>query len=164
MTDGAMTGGSIGVWAIAIIILISMFGNGNLFGCNHGWNNCGNVGYGFGGDCVTNKNVLETLFATSTATTKQLDAISQAQTANWYNLSQKMDNMQADALRQQLQDAKNENLYLRGKIEADARYNSLQAELASIKCNMATRPPFYSCGVIPNGCNYPCSTTTTPTA
>lgn len=29
--SGAMTGGSIGVWAIAIVILLAMFGGGNGF-------------------------------------------------------------------------------------------------------------------------------------
>lgn len=165
MTDSGM--GINPIWAVAIVLLFFLFerrGFGDMFGGGHpaifnagGWGN---------NDCVTNKNVLETLFATSTANSKQLDAISQAQTANWINLKTDIADMQTNTLRDQLQDAKNENLYLRGKIEADARYNSLQAQIAAISCtlgNMPQNPKFipaggFECFVPYNSC---CPTTTT---
>lgn len=161
MTDGAMTGGSIGVWAIAIIILISMFGNGNLFGFNHGYN-CGNGNWG--NDCVTNRNLLEFGFYNMNNTNNKIEALATQNAQEFFNLRTTIDQNELNRVRDELSQTRTALAMEKQARYMDGQFAVVNAELAGIRYNMATRPPFYSCGVIPNGCNYPCSTTTTPTA
>lgn len=163
MTDGAMTGGSIGVWAIAIVILLAMFGGGNnLFGCNHGWNNCGNGGWG--NDCVTNRNLLEFGFYNMNNTNNKIEALATQNAQEFFNLRTTMDQNELNRVRDELSQTRTALAMEQQARYMDKQFAVVNAELAGIRCNMAQRPPFYASGVIPNGCNYPCSSTTTPTA
>lgn len=160
MTDGAMTGGSIGVWAIAIVILLAMFDYKRGCGCNGG-----NVAYG--NDCVTNRNLLEFGFYNMNNTNNKIEALATQNAQEFFNLRTTIDQNELNRVRDELSQARTALAMEKQARYMDGQFAFVNGELANIRCNMAQRPPFYSCGVIPNGCNYPCSTTTpttTPTA
>lgn len=165
MTDGAMTGGSIGVWAIAIVILLAMFGGGNnLFGYNR---NCGCNGANasWGNDCVTNRNLLEFGFYNMNNTNNKIEALATQNAQEFFNLRSTIDQNELNRVKDELSQTRTALAMEKQARYMDSQFASVNGELASIRCNMAVRPPFYACGVIPNGCNYPCgSATTTPAA
>lgn len=68
---------------------------------------------------------------------------------------EKIDFYAYEGLKDQLAQSRAENIALRGQIYSDAKFNALEAQLASISCNMPQRPPFYSAGGLPCASVYP---------
>lgn len=152
------------IWAVAIVLLFFLFERRGGFGDMLGGGAMPFVaGANFNNDCVNNKNLLDFGFAAANANTNQINALSQQATANWYNTNQHIDNIYQKQQEEKIFDLKMQNIQLQNQILSQGQYNSLQAQINEIACNLPKRPPFYSCGVIPTGCSYPCSSTTTTT-
>lgn len=163
MTDSTGMAGINPIWAVAIVLLFFLFERRGGFGDMFGGGAIPFMANGanFNNDCVNNKNLLEFGFAAANGATNQLNALSQQQTANWYNTNQHIDNIYQKQQEEKIFDLKMQNIQLQNQMYSQGQFNSLQAQINEIACNLPKRPPFYSCGVIPTGCNYPCTTTTT---
>lgn len=78
---------------------------------------------------------------------------------------EKIDFYAYEGLKDQLAQSRAENIALRGQIYSDAKFNTLEMQLANISCSMPKRPPFYAAGGLPCASVYPtgCGTSTTTT-
>lgn len=149
----AMTGGSIGVWAIAIIILLAMFGGGGFFGGNRfPLENMGN-------DCVTPKNNLEFGFYSMNNTNSKIDALATQNAQEFFNLRQTIDGNELSRIRDELVNTKAALAISEQGRYMDAQFERINARLNNIPIN----PPFYPAGSLNAACVYRCGTDSTTT-
>lgn len=158
--SGAMTGGSIGVWAIAIVILLAMFGGGNgFFGNHYGWNNCGNGNWG--NDCVTNRNLLEFGFYNMNNTNNKIEALATQNAQEFFNLRTTIDQNELNRVKDELSQTRTALAMEKQARYMDGQFAFVNGELANIRCNMLQKPPVYGCASFPaNGCGFPQASTT----
>ena len=155
MNEGsnAMTGGSIGVWAIAVIILLAMFGGGGFFG---GFNR---FPMGAGGDCVTPKNNLEFGFYSMNNTNSKIDALATQNAQEFFNLRQTIDGNELTRVRDELANTKMALALSEQGRYMDNQFCRINARLDGIPKS----PTFYPAGNINASCVYKCPTETTET-
>lgn len=75
-------------------------------------------------------------------------------------LGNKIDYYKYEELRDKINKAESENMFLKGQIADDHRYNALRGELADIRCNMLDKPKLYSTAYTCDGTRIPATTTT----
>lgn len=155
MNEGsnAMTGGSIGVWAIAVIILLAMFGGGGFFG---GFNR---FPMGAGGDCVTPKNNLEFGFYSMNNTNSKIDALATQNAQEFFNLRQTIDGNELTRVRDELAKTQMALALEKQGRYMDEQFCRINARLDGIP----TSPTFYPAGSLNAACVYKCPTETTTT-
>ena len=155
MNEGsnAMTGGSIGVWAIAVIILLAMFGGGGFFG---GFNR---FPMGAGGDCVTPKNNLEFGFYSMNNTNSKIHALATQNAQEFFNLRQTIDGNELTRVRDELANTKMALALSEQGRYMDNQFCRINARLDGIPKS----PTFYPVGNINASCVYKCPTETTTT-
>ncbi|MEG2347295.1 MAG: hypothetical protein RSB50_06395 [Cetobacterium sp.] len=75
----------------------------------------------------------------------------------------KIDYYAFEALKDQLAQERTKNVVLENRVYSDAKFNAIDAQLASIECNMAKKPPVYAQVGIPCASEWPlgCGTSTT---
>lgn len=74
-------------------------------------------------------------------------------------LGNKIDYYKYEELRDKVNKAESENMFLKGQIADDHRYNSLRAELSDIRCNMLDKPRLFSSAFTCDGTVIPAATT-----
>lgn len=152
-SSNAMTGGSIGVWAIAIIILLAMFGGGGFFG---GFNR---YPMGAGNDCVTPKNNLEFGFYSMNNTNAKIDALATQNAQEFYNLRNTIDGNELTRVRDELAKTQMALALAEQGRYMDAQFGRINARLDGIP----TIPTFYPAGSLNAACVYKCPNETTTT-
>lgn len=75
-------------------------------------------------------------------------------------LGNKIDYYKYEELRDKINKAESENMFLKGQIADDHRYNSLRGELADIRCNMLDKPKLYSSAYTCDGTRIPAAAAT----
>lgn len=152
-SSNAMTGGSIGVWAIAIIILLAMFGGGGFFG---GFNR---FPMGEGNDCVTPKNNLEFGFYSMNNTNAKIDALATQNAQEFFNLRSTIDGNELTRVRDELTKTQMALALAEQGRYMDAQFGRINERLN----NMPVNPTFYPAGSLNAACVYKCPATSTTT-
>lgn len=159
-------------WGFLILIFLFFMifaGRGFGFG-NCGWdgNNCG-VGCRAVSPCQIER---QEIIDSATTQFKVVDTARQTQEmaqAQFTALGNKIDFYAYQDLRDQLAQERTKNVVLENRVYADAQfnaltaqnremYNTLQAQLSELSCNVAKRPPFYAQGFVTCGQPIPNST------
>lgn len=158
MTENAnaLTGGSIGVWAIAIIILLAMFGGGGFFG--GGFNRFPPEPM-FNNDSVTPKNNLEFGFYSMNNTNSKIDNLATQNAQEFFNLRQTIDGNELTRVRDELANTKMALALAEQGRYMDAQFGRINARLDNVPIN----PPFYPAGSLNAACVYKCPAETTTT-
>lgn len=153
MAMDEMTSGGMGLFGyiIAFVIIVWVIsaitgGNGFGFGCNKGWGGCG--------DYSTLKEVFEGQKAniTQTATTQFLIEQQSAQnreliTAQTNAINTKIDYYGYQNERDKNAELSRENMELRNQLFVKDQLAVVNEQLATIKCNMLTKPNITGVGV-----------------
>lgn len=74
-------------------------------------------------------------------------------------LGTKIDYYKYEELRDKISKAESENMFLKGQIADDHRYNTLRAELSDIRCNMLDKPKLFSRAYTCDGTEIPAAAT-----
>lgn len=133
MHSGGM---GVGAWAIAIILLIGLFGrNGSLFG--GGSDYCGNG--------VGTRDILETVFANTANTNSKVEALATQSANQFYNLAVGQKDLEIARLRDenfkqfvQLENAQTRALVIAGNEKLSCQISKLPQSA-----------PVYACGGVP---------------
>lgn len=153
-------------WGILIMIflLFIVFGGGvgnGFFGRGCGNNNCYDTDRDVWG--AERQQIIDSARTQFLIEQRTADSIA-ATNAMGNSINQKIDYYAYQDLRDQLSDAKAENIALKSQMYSNAQFGALNARLDKLDCQMIKRPPFWGCGVYPAGIAYPPETTTTATA
>lgn len=135
---------------LILLFFIFFWGNGrggDLYAANGG---CGRVS-----NCAIEKLTLEESCKNYLITTNTANATQAVVVADGNKTREKIDFYEYSNLKEQLADAKAKNMFLEGRIYSDAQFNAINAQLAEIRCNTPTRPPFYAAGGLPCASVYP---------
>lgn len=153
-------------WGILIMIFLLFIVFGGGFGGGFFGRGCG-----CNGGCNTDRDVwgAERQQIIDSARTQYLIEQKAAEnnavtTAMGNSINQKIDFYAYQDLRDQLADAKSENIALKSQMYSNAQFAALNTRLDKLDCQIIKRPPFWGCGVYPAGIAYPPETTTTATA
>lgn len=153
-------------WGILIMIflLFIVFGGGfggGFFGRGCGNNNCYDTDRDVWGS--ERQQIIDSARTQFLIEQRTADSIA-ATNAMGNSINQKIDYYAYQDLRDQLSDAKAENIALKSQMYSNAQFGALNARLDKLDCQIIKRPPFWGCGVYPAGITYPPETTTTATA
>lgn len=153
VSNTTAAGGSIGIWAIAIVILLALFGGGGFFGGNRI-----EAGYA-AADCVTPKNVLDFGFYSMNNTNNKIDALATQNAQEFFNLSNSIKQNEMDRLRDELSQTRTMLAMEQQGRYMDAKFCEINRRLDFVPI----APRFFPSGGLNPNCQYPCPTTT-PTA
>lgn len=142
-----------GGFILFFLIFALVFGGGGLF-------NFGNRNYG---DCgcnrVSNCEVEKSALINSARTNYLIEKAGQdgilATMADGDKTRAKIDFYAYQDLRDKLTERDALIAQLRSEAFTTAKFNSLESKIAELSCQMPKRPPFYSCGYVPDGYKIP---------